>query len=225
MTGTQIASARKLRSPWPGGLSFLAVVGAVVCCFAPTAQAGGFFDSLFGGVGGQQRAAPAYSYSDPRADLVVRGDPNRANIKAETPAAAGYSGGGKAFCVRLCDGRYYPITSGSANSTPVQMCSAMCPAAKTKVFHGGEIASAADSAGARYSRLDQAFAYRKSVVPGCSCNGKDAFGLVQVDVKTDPTLRAGDIVATGNGLKAFQGGRSETRKTADFAPAQDASIE
>src|SRR6202043_3159323 len=129
-------------------------------------------------------------------------------IKTESSAPS-YSGG-KTFCVRLCDGRYYPITSGSSNSTPVQMCSAMCPAAKTKVFHGGEIASATDATGAHYTKLDQAFAYRKSVVPGCSCNGKDPFGLVTVCVASDPTLRAGDIVSTAEGLKPV------SRKSADL---------
>jgi hypothetical protein len=192
----------------PIRISFLAVAG-VVCSLASSAQAGGLFDSLFGGFGAQR---PTYAYSDPSADLAKRerGGPG---IRTESSAPS-YSGGGKAFCVRLCDGRYYPITSGSSNSTPVQMCSAMCPAAKTKVFHGGEIESAADSTGMRYSKLDQAFAYRKSVVPGCSCNGKDAYGLVTVDVATDPTLRAGDMVATADGLKAVG------RKSADAAPAR-----
>jgi uncharacterized protein DUF2865 len=212
MIQTKIAANRKLGSTWLGKLSFLAVVGVAVGAFAPSAQAGGFFDSLFGGgFGAQQHRAPTYAYSDPSADLASRGAPG---IRTES-SSSGYSGGGgKAFCVRLCDGRYYPITSGSANSTPVQMCSAMCPAAKTKVFHGSEIGSAADSTGARYTKLDQAFAYRKSVVPGCSCNGKDAFGLVPVDVATDPTLRSGDIVATQDGLKAVG------RKSVEFTPAR-----
>jgi hypothetical protein len=97
------------------------------------------------------------------------------------------------------------------------MCGAMCPAAKTKVFYGGEIESAADSTGARYSKLDQAFAYRKSVVPGCTCNGKDAFGLVNIDIASDPTLRAGDMVATADGVKPVG------RKSMEFAPPSNAS--
>jgi hypothetical protein len=192
-------------------ISSFAVAGALICLLTSSAEAGGFFDSLFGGFGAQHR--PTYAYSDPSADLASRNPPG---IKTDSSAPS-YSGGGKAFCVRLCDGRYYPITSGSSNSTPVQMCSAMCPAAKTKVFQGGEIASATDATGARYTKLDQAFAYRKSVVPGCSCNGKDAFGLVTVDVASDPTLRAGDVVATADGLKPVG------RKSVEFAPASSVS--
>src|SRR5262249_59312187 len=49
-------------------------------------------------------------------------------------------------------------------------------------------------------------AYRKKIVPGCTCNGRDAFGLVTTPVADDPTLRAGDIVATKAGLMAYSGG-------------------
>jgi hypothetical protein len=196
-----LRSSRPLRIAL-GGLCALAA-GAHACTLATSAQAGSVFDSLFGS---PQR--PAYAYSDPRADFPARSAPPA--IRAETPAqVATPASHGKAFCVRLCDGRYYPIASSASNSTPVQMCSAMCPAAKTKVFHGGDIASATDGGGQRYNRLDQAFAYRKSVVPGCTCNGKDAFGLVGVDVAADPTLRRGDLVATVDGFKPFEGVKAE----------------
>ncbi len=72
----------------------------------------------------------------------------------------------------------------------------MCPAAQTKVFAGGSIDHAVSNDGKRYSDLPNAFTYRKQLVNSCTCNGKTAGGLVRVDVKADPTLRAGDIVAT-----------------------------
>ena len=50
--------------------------------------------------------------------------------------------------------------------------------------------------------LDNAFVYRKKVVEGCSCNGKASFGLARIDVAADPTLRPGDVVATGDNVKA-----------------------
>ena len=76
---------------------------------------------------------------------------------------------------------------------------------------------------ARYTELGTAFAYRDRVVPGCTCNGKDAFGLVPAEVMADPTLRAGDVVATQDGLKTFQGGKNEAHKAADFAPTGNAT--
>jgi hypothetical protein len=60
--------------------------------------------------------------------------------------------------------------------------------------------------GERYLELATAFAYREKIIPGCTCNGRDAFGLVTTPVADDPTLRPGDIVATNAGLMAFNGG-------------------
>ena len=54
----------------------------------------------------------------------------------------------------------------------------------------------------RYADLDNAFVYRQKIVEGCSCNGKDSFGLARIDVAADPTLRPGDIVASGDNVKA-----------------------
>jgi len=62
-----------------------------------------------------------------------------------------------------------------------------------------------------------AFVYREKIVAGCTCNGRDAFGLVNIPVGDDPTLRPGDIVATNSGLMAYNGhiGR---KQTASFTP-------
>jgi hypothetical protein len=60
--------------------------------------------------------------------------------------------------------------------------------------------------------------YRERLVADCTCNGRDPFGLARVDIATDPTLRAGDIVATGGSLQVFKGSRGDTHKTAEFTP-------
>jgi Protein of unknown function (DUF2865) len=124
---------------------------------------------------------------------------------------------GKTYCVRLCDGSYYPVAS-AGNATPVQMCSAMCPATKTGIFRGAEIDTAVDDRGARYRDTEHAFAYRTSLVAGCTCNGKAATGLTPVDVMADPTLQPGDIVATADGLKVFQGAAGDAHRAAEFTP-------
>ena len=118
-------------------------------------------------------------------------------------AAPSSSGTGQyvAYCVRLCDGRYFPMQRHS-NATSIQLCNAFCPAAKTQVFNGTAIDQASAPNGARYANLDNAFVYREKVVPNCTCNGKEPFGLAKVDIKSDPTLRPGDIVATGDNQKA-----------------------
>jgi len=151
-------------------------------------------DSWFGR---QQRqyTPQASAYSDPGAVMQERYGP------AGTPSISGSAGRSIAYCVRLCDGRYFPMQRQS-NATSIQLCNAFCPAAKTQVFNGSQIDHAVGHNGARYADLDNAFVYREKIVPGCTCNGKDAFGLAKIDVASDPTLRAGDIVASGDNQKA-----------------------
>jgi uncharacterized protein DUF2865 len=131
-----------------------------------------------------------------------------ANAEPTTPLSspeATRSEGGVAYCVRLCDGLYFPIQRHSGVSS-AQTCSSFCPASATKIYNGNGIEHAVAPDGKRYSELATAFAYRKRIVPGCTCNGKDAFGLVTTPVADDPTLRPGDIVATNAGLMAYNGG-------------------
>jgi hypothetical protein len=174
------------------------------------ASAQGLFNSWFGNQRpddryprqdwfGQQRreyTPQANAYSDPNAPGQTGYSPYGGQ-----PQASSGGGRGVAYCVRLCDGRYFPIQR-HANATAVQLCSAFCPAAKTQVFNGSQIDHAYASNGQRYADLDNAFAYRQKIVPGCTCNGKDAFGLARIDVAADPTLRPGDIVASGDNVKA-----------------------
>src|SRR5436305_2038426 len=145
---------------------------------------------------GQRQYTPqASAYSDPHPVMQERYGP------ASTPSIGGSSGQSLAYCVRLCDGRYFPMQRHS-NATSIQLCNAFCPAAKTQVFNGSQIDHAVASNGVRYTSLQNAFVYRQKIVPNCTCNGKNEFGLAKIDVKSDPTLKPGDIVATGDNQKA-----------------------
>jgi Protein of unknown function (DUF2865) len=182
-------------------LAAIAVVATAVPSRLASAQ--GVFDSFFRR--GPAPAAPAYS--NPFADFNpfgARPEPPRPQI-----------GGAVVFCVRTCDGRYFPMQR-VARANPTQLCSAFCPASPTKIYNGNNIDHAVGTDGKRYSELSTAFVYREKIVPGCSCNGKDAFGVVPLRAEDDPTLRAGDIVATRSGLMAYSGtGRG---RNAQFTP-------
>lgn len=170
---------------------------ATTLCAVP-ASAQGLFDSLFNG----DRYAPRRGPSS----YVPRGGNAYAEPSwgqpQESPAPQASTGTGRsvAYCVRLCDGRYFPMQRHT-NATPVQLCNAFCPSAKTQVFNGGDIDHAVAPTGARYADLEHAFVYRQKIVADCTCNGKDAFGLTKIDVASDPTLRPGDIVANGDNVK------------------------
>jgi hypothetical protein len=145
----------------------------------------------------RQYVPQANAYSDPRASV------REPAPRYGAPSTPSIGGGGRyvAYCVRLCDGRYFPMQRHS-NATSIQLCNAFCPATKTQVFNGSEIDHAVASNGARYTNLQNAFVYREKIVPNCTCNGKNEFGLAKIDIKSDPTLKPGDIVATEGSQKA-----------------------
>ena len=194
------------------GMRRMATLGAaaLACAsaLAPTAQAQDFFSALFGGFG---RARGPY-ISMP----FTNGDGSMPFQRGEMRR---YGGGGQAYCVRTCDGRYFPVTA-SDNASRAVSCNSFCPASETQVVYGSNIDNAATENGKLYSELPNAFRYRNELVAGCTCNGKDAIGLAQVKIEDDPTLRKGDIVAGENGL--LVAGRSDRRGAAlNFSPASD----
>lgn len=116
------------------------------------------------------------------------------------------------FDLRLCDGRYFPINYGAAGDA-ADICNSFCPASNTKIFLGSEIGFAVAYDGRSYRDLSNAYIYRTRVISDCTCDGRTAFGLVSVDVRNDPTLRAGDIVAMPDGLMIATG-----RRKSQFSP-------
>lgn len=164
-------------------LGLAIAAAALVAVLGAEARAQNLFDFLFGGF---QRQAPQQQQQAP---------PPGGSIPE-----AGY-GGGQAFCVRLCDGRYFPLQP-HPTASPSQLCSAFCPATQTRIFRGDEIQTAVGQDGSRYQELKNAYLYRKQLVSGCTCNGKDSLGLVTLDASNDPTLQPGDTVATPDGKTA-----------------------
>jgi len=173
------------------------------------ASAEGLFDFLFGGAKQQQQKAP------PQANFFA--DPLGLNQQAAPAPQPRVAGSGPAFCVRSCDGRYFPLTLRSG-ATPAQMCQAFCPASATKVFFGSSIDGAASANGERYADSDNAFNFRKALRADCTCNGRDPAGLAPVDLTLDTSLRPGDVIATSNGLVAYSGVKVGADQTAEFTP-------
>lgn len=185
---------------------------AVVALTLPQPASAGFFDRLFGGF---RRAveAPAPAVTDPFTSLI-----DHLSGNADTRVRSENTGPAKAFCVRSCDGHYFPVLSNNGMSA-AEACNSFCPAAQTKLYMGSDIDYATTSDGSRYSDMPNAFAYRKQVVSNCTCNGRSPFGLAHIDARTDPTLRPGDIVATETGLLAYTGKSNDrTNVAANFTP-------
>jgi hypothetical protein len=186
-----------------------AIAAALVLCLAGAIQpatAGGLFETLFGvfrGSPASPEPAPS-SYAEPSGLFGERHSGGESSF-----------GHGPVFCVRTCDGRYFPLQR-HAGASPAEICHSFCPASRTMVFSGSKIDVAVAQNGTRYADLDTAFAYRDRLVKNCTCTGK-AGGLVHLNTASDPTLRPGDIVATDDGFATFTG------KTAEFTPISPTS--
>jgi uncharacterized protein DUF2865 len=196
------------RKPFGSAILPLLLAGAAGLAVAmppAPASAQGLFNFFFGS---PRREAPrANAYADPNSNFNPFGgrQSEQPERRVSSPSAS--------YCVRLCDGRYFPIQR-TGNASPAQLCSSFCPAAATKVFSGSGIDHASASDGSRYASLKNAFVYREKVIDGCTCNGKDTYGLVTLKPENDPTLRSGDIVATSDGFVSYSGGG----RSAQFTP-------
>lgn len=198
---------------------FMIAAVTLVGTIPAAAQLSSLFDALFGGAN--------------RAPLFIRhvapapppGITTHITIRpryAITPQPTAPVRGTVAYCVRLCDGRYFPLPRlGTSRATPIKSCRALCPATRTKVYWGSQIDRAVAAGGRLYSRLDTAFKFRRELVGGCTCNGSDAFGTADIDILADLTLRRGDIVVTENGLRIFVGRPGEAHRTAAFTPVEN----
>jgi Protein of unknown function (DUF2865) len=184
----------------------VAALAASTALAPQMASAENLFDFLFGGF----QKSPA----SPQANFFA--DPSGLNQPSASPPRSVASNAGPAFCVRSCDGKYFPLARG--NATPVQMCQAFCPASPTKVFFGSTIDGATSASGERYAESENAFAYRKAFRADCTCNGRDPAGLAPVDLTLDTSLRPGDVIATTDGLVAYSGVRVGSGQTAEFTP-------
>ena len=193
-------------------LSFALSIALAVAGAAGSAHAQGFFDFLRGLFGGYRPPPPQQQIGPPLpSDREMSETPRKAN------------GTYAAHCVRLCDGRYFPlpVNAGVPSSSPQELCSSLCPATKTEVYTGSGIDQAVSSRGKPYASLSNAFAYRERLADDCSCTGSGALGLVKIDVRSDPTLRPGDIVVTKEGRAVFRGDSRPPHQTSAFVPTGD----
>lgn len=155
-------------------------------------------------------------FSRPRQDSSPRPEglaPDGERVPREDQA-----GPSKVFCVRLCDGAFFPL-SPPQNAKPEQLCNSLCPAVTTAIYRGNQIDNAVSPRGASYSNMNNAFVYREQLVPKCNCSGSLG-GTVSIDAESDPTLRPGDFVVTQTGVKKFNGSKEFPYRSSAFTPAK-----
>ncbi|MEZ5925241.1 MAG: DUF2865 domain-containing protein [Hyphomicrobiaceae bacterium] len=81
----------------------------------------------------------------------------------------------RTICVRLCDGYYFPIsyaTVPESFSRDANACSSQCAAPAELYYYqnpGANVEQATSLTGTPYTKLKNAWLYRKEYVRGCSC--------------------------------------------------------
>lgn len=198
-------------------------IGAVAIAAMGTvqsAQAEDFFSSLFNTFSGH-RMARSSALLPFASEGEVSFPPKR---RVSEPRGNFNANGSRAFCVRTCDGRYFPIAVDAGHSS-AGLCNSFCPASETKVVRGNSIDQAITEKGQLYSSLPNADRFRNEIVADCTCNGKDQTGLVPIKIADDPTLRKGDILVGAQGSMIVE--RNAARRSASpnirqtFARARD----
>lgn len=114
-------------------------------------------------------------------------------------------GSGTEFCVRTCDGYFFPLIK-SAQQTKQASCEYACPSAPVAYYHGASIESARNLKGEKYTALPTAFKFREKVSQGCTCHPPEESQENSLKiVGNDPTAHSGDIVVGQKGALVYQG--------------------
>jgi hypothetical protein len=187
--------------------------------------------SSSGNVGGSWLASPEPAAQAPVRHVRISPDdedrPARHKHIASASASVGgsYHGAynGRAVCVRLCDGSFFPATSTAAGDAG---CAAQCPGAPTELYAmtSDRIEeSYAMTSGAPYAKLPVASRFQQSHENTCSCH-RDGVVAHAKELLHDSSLRKGDVVMTADGFKVFEGSGWGPTKPQDFVTVSKAGL-
>ncbi len=153
-----------------------AVLALLVALLSPEPVAAqGFLEQVFG----ISPPKPAMS-ALPRTQFVKPLSPglfaSPREHSAQSASVSESSGGTyRTLCVRMCDGFYVPISFSTRRDNFMQdqlKCRSTCGADAQIFYHrnpGATVEDAVDLGGRPYSRLPNAFRFRKARVDGCAC--------------------------------------------------------
>lgn len=131
----------------------------------------------------------------------VRRHAARHSTRIPRAATAGH----RTVCVRMCDGYLFPLGNLRTRAdlpAHAAACAAACPGAPTSLYTlaagAAELDQATSLQGQPYRASALANVYRQRRVADCSCqaSAQASGGAAPLSAAQDPTLRAGDAVAT-----------------------------
>lgn len=218
----------------------LALAILALASLSSPAAAQGFFEQLFGGGGYPQDPYPSHygagrSWSrhgarapSPawRAAATQGGAPRRQ--ESERAPLADAASSARSYCVRECDGYFFPIGlyNGAADAAShARACERLCPGAHASLYvmrAGSDKIEDAVAArgGGTYARLLASIQRREEgeKEASCACRAAEAPQEAASALYLDPTLRRGDAVMTAHGVEVFHGGARFPYTRRDFQP-------
>ena len=129
---------------------------------------------------------------------------------------------GRAVCVRLCDGFFFPSATSSGGD---EACAAQCPDAPTARYTepGGSdnIEDAVSKLGALYTALPVASRYRTTLDSACTCHRSPAHGYSRFHAERSHAAkgRCGDDAKR---IVVFQGAKTRSITSSDFVALSEA---
>jgi hypothetical protein len=193
---------------------------AVALALAPApAPAEGLLEFLFG-----PEPGPAAPPATARRSAPARRARAVGELRYARPPAAGASfatepaAGG--FCVRACDGYFFPLIK-STRATRQQSCEMACPSAAMEIYDGATIETARNRKGQRYTALPRAFAFRDEASAACACNDpQTSQARAEQAGRDDPTLQSGDVLVETGGAFVYSGSKLVPLANAAFVSPQ-----
>lgn len=168
------------------------------CRLQPAAQHG-LMEQLFGA----PQPQPIQRDWDPVMDM-----PEPVEPPVEAPVEVDgfgidFSGVYKTFCVRKCDGFYYPMATASRQASfsgQADLCHAACPGAEAELFvkrPDADMAQAVSLDGTSYASLPNAFRYRRTYDATCGCrNQGQSWSETLAEAEKMLAGRADDVTVT-----------------------------
>lgn len=150
-----------------------------------------------------------------------------AELGTESPVNHPTSRQGVAYCVRLCDGYFFPLSRPGASAAELQAsCSNLCPSSKTRLYSAPAGSVGIEQArfrGEPYTSLPTAFLHRSTISKACTCTAV-GYGLETQDARSDATFRRGDVLVLEDRLKVYSGQETGRNRSSDFRPIETSTL-
>ena len=171
--------AFKSRFSRPAAVAAVALLALASGVQSVAAQS--FFEALFGPPSWKQTAPPPRMFPPGPSGIAI--PPSRlperyppAPRDDDDTGRTSRSGGYRTLCVRMCDGFYFPINQSTSRGGMLKdsdACRQRCGSTELRLFYAPagsvDMNDAVDLQGRSYTRLQNAFLYRKRLISGCTC--------------------------------------------------------